>query len=214
MFLSYPYRLYPFPAQESELRRWLSELTFLWNYSVEERTDAWRLRHERRTYLDQQARLKAWRAYDRAGLGSLPYDIARDQLQRVDLAFRAFFRPGADGRRGPRRPGYPRAHRRTDSFTFVTIRAPPTLRDRTHDCPCGLRLDRDVNAARNLLARALALDSPSELPRNPREVTRGERSPPPQRAGRRVYPRRRATSSNREHATRHESASTLSVPRT
>jgi putative transposase len=39
---------------------------------------------------------------------------------------------------------------------------PKTLSDRVHACSCGLTLDRDVNAARNILRRATA------------EVTRGE----------------------------------------
>lgn len=35
-----------------------------------------------------------------------------------------------------------------------------TLSVRVHECPyCGLVLDRDVNAARNILARALALEA-------------------------------------------------------
>ncbi|MDE1836921.1 MAG: transposase [Euryarchaeota archaeon] len=58
---------------------------------------------------------------------------------------------------------------------------PLTLRDRTYECPCGLRLDRDVNAARNVLARALAIvggDTP--------EVTPVEIGPPVARKGRRV----------------------------
>lgn len=38
-------------------------------------------------------------------------------------------------------------------------RVPKVLSVRTHDCPaCGLVLDRDVNAARNVLARGLALE--------------------------------------------------------
>ena len=37
-------------------------------------------------------------------------------------------------------------------------RVPKTIRDRVHACPsCGLVLDRDVNAARNILARALVV---------------------------------------------------------
>ena len=58
---------------------------------------------------------------------------------------------------------------------------PLTLKDRTYECPCGLRLNRDVNAARNVLARALAA-----VPGGTGESTPAEMGPPPHRKGRRV----------------------------
>jgi putative transposase len=58
---------------------------------------------------------------------------------------------------------------------------PLTLKDRTYSCPCGLRLDRDLNAARNILARALAA-----VPGGTGESTPVETGPPPHRKGRRV----------------------------
>ncbi|MHB1434771.1 MAG: zinc ribbon domain-containing protein, partial [Thermoplasmata archaeon] len=53
---------------------------------------------------------------------------------------------GTGGRRTQDRPRPPLPR----PFTGLT------LQDRVYDCPCGLRLDRDLNAARNILARALA----------------------------------------------------------
>ncbi len=58
---------------------------------------------------------------------------------------------------------------------------PLTLKDRTYSCPCGLRLDRDLNAAKNILARALA-----SVPGGTGESTPVETGPPPHRKGRRV----------------------------
>ena len=58
---------------------------------------------------------------------------------------------------------------------------PLTLQDRTFECPCGLRSDRDVNAARNVLARALRA-----VPGGTGESTPVETGPPPHREGRRV----------------------------
>ena len=58
---------------------------------------------------------------------------------------------------------------------------PLTLKDRTYDCPCGLHLDRDLNAARNVLNRALAI-----VPGGTGESTPVETGPPPHRKGRRV----------------------------
>ena len=38
------------------------------------------------------------------------------------------------------------------------------MSERQHDCPeCGLQIHRDINAARNILARALARIGPAEL---------------------------------------------------
>jgi putative transposase len=105
MRLSFRYRLYPRPAVEAELLRWLDELRSLYNYALEERRTAWEKEHRSLSYLEQQASLARWRAFDVDGLGSLPYDPARDVLQRIDLAFRAFFRRvktrGRTGRHGP-----------------------------------------------------------------------------------------------------------------
>ncbi len=58
---------------------------------------------------------------------------------------------------------------------------PLTLPDRTYECPCGLVMDRDLNAARNVLARALRA-----VPGGTGESTPVEIGPPPHRKGRRV----------------------------
>ncbi|HUZ79699.1 MAG TPA: transposase [Thermoplasmata archaeon] len=58
---------------------------------------------------------------------------------------------------------------------------PLTLKDRTYSCPCGLRLDRDLNAAKNILARAIA-----QVPGGTGEYTPVEIGPPAHRKGRRV----------------------------
>ena len=63
---------------------------------------------------------------------------------------------------------------------------PLTLKDRTYECPCGLRLDPDLNAARNILARALAA-----VPGGTGEFTPVEIGPPPHRKGRRVRSEKR-----------------------
>ncbi len=58
---------------------------------------------------------------------------------------------------------------------------PLTLPDRTYECRCGLVMDRDLNAARNVLARALRA-----VPGGTGESTPVEIGPPPHRKGRRV----------------------------
>ncbi|MFI5419214.1 MAG: zinc ribbon domain-containing protein [Candidatus Lutacidiplasmatales archaeon] len=72
-----------------------------------------------------------------------------------------------------------------------------TLRDRVHRCPCGLTMDRDLNAAKNIVHRGMKLVE-DEVRWNTSELTRGESGPPPRRVGRRAYQRRRVGSLNRE----------------
>jgi putative transposase len=90
-------------------------MTFLWNYALAQRRDAWTLERRNVTYLDQQAHLKEWRAFDIYGLGAAPYDVARDCLQRLDLGYRAAFRR----LKGGKRPGLPRFRHATSSFTCI-----------------------------------------------------------------------------------------------
>ncbi|MCI4358803.1 MAG: transposase, partial [Thermoplasmata archaeon] len=115
MLLTYRYRLYPLRPQLQELDLWTRELAFLWNYSLEQRRSAWA--HDRCSvsYLDQQHDLQRWRTFDFEGLGRVPYVVAQMTLQRLDLAFRDFFRRVRIGGG----PGYPRRRRTVDSFTFV-----------------------------------------------------------------------------------------------
>ncbi len=121
MFLSFQYRIYPLRTQEAALDHFLRELNYLWNHSLAQRHDARFRERDRVTYLDQQARLKHWRAFDFQGLGAVPFDCARDCLQRLDLAYRASFRRPQEGRT---KFGFPRFRRETRSFTFIP---PPDL---------------------------------------------------------------------------------------
>jgi putative transposase len=115
MFLSLQVRLYPSPTEEAALLRYLRELRILWNYALADRQQAWTKEHRSVSYLSQQARLKDWRAYDIDGLGKVPYDLARDCLQRLDFGYRAAFRRLREGQR----PGFPRFRGELRSFTFV-----------------------------------------------------------------------------------------------
>jgi hypothetical protein len=65
LFLSYQYRIYPSSRQLCALEHCMVELTFLWNYALAERKTARENDRRTVTYLDQQARLKDWRAYQK-----------------------------------------------------------------------------------------------------------------------------------------------------
>ena len=76
---------------------------------------------------------------------------------------------------------------------------PLPLRDRTYRCVGGFESDRDVNAAKNVRVRGIALLA-EELRRSTTEETLVESGPPPKPVGRRAYQRRRAGSMKRENA--------------
>ncbi len=78
-----------------------------------------------------------------------------------------------------------------------TADPPLTLSDRVYRCPCGHEADRDVNAARNILARGL-----DEVRRNTAELKRVDGTPPPARKGRRAYQRKRELTEGRSGPTR------------
>jgi hypothetical protein len=85
--------------------------------------------------LHQQAQPKDWRAYDQEGLGKVAFPIALDQLQRLDLAFQAFFRRVKGGKNG-KKAGYPTFHRVTHSLGYQVQKGTRSARDsRVHgDC--------------------------------------------------------------------------------
>lgn len=115
VFLAYRYRLYPLADQIPFFNHVLTEMNYLWNHALAQRREAWNREHLRVSYLDQQSRLKDWRAFDTRGLGATPYDTARDCLQRLDLAYQAAFRRLREGKRA----GFPRFRRETTSFTWI-----------------------------------------------------------------------------------------------
>jgi putative transposase len=114
MLLSYQYRLYPFHNQRLAFEHHRRELTFLWNYALGQRKDAWRTDRRSVSYLDQQRDLTRWRNYDRQGLGQVSIEVTQDCLQRLDLAFRRFFHRVQEGKK----PGYPKFRRTVNSFTY------------------------------------------------------------------------------------------------
>ena len=115
MRLSYRYRVYPLRVQDFLLDFHRTELAALWNHALAQRGDAWSKEGRSLSYLEQQGDLTRGRNYDTEGLGRISVHVAQDCLQRLDLAFRAFFRRVRSGER----PGYPRYRRSVDSFTFT-----------------------------------------------------------------------------------------------
>jgi putative transposase len=87
----------------------------IYNAALQERRDAWRIRRKHIGYYDQSAEITEVRAL-RKDVGALHNTVCRDPLQRIDRAFKAFFRRCKSGES----PGYPRFKNkaRYNSFTY------------------------------------------------------------------------------------------------
>jgi putative transposase len=114
MIVPFKYRLYPFSNQGRELLRQFDELSFLWNYALEERIDAWRTERRSISYVGQCRDLTRWRKFDKEGIGRVYAQVAQETLARLDDAFKHFFRRVKAGDK----PGFPRFKREVVSLTY------------------------------------------------------------------------------------------------
>ena len=113
MYQPFKYRLYPFKNQERELLLQLGELKLLWNHSLEQRIDAWRMEEKSISYVDQCRSLAKWRAYC-PELGRIYGHVAQECIHRLDDAFKHFYRRCKSGEK----PGYPRFKSEVTSLTY------------------------------------------------------------------------------------------------
>ena len=113
MYQPFKYRLYPFKNQERELLLQLGELKLLWNHSLEQRIDAWRMEGKSIGYVDQCRSLVKWRAYC-PELGRIYGHVAQEYIHRLDDAFKHFYRRCKSGEK----PGYPRFKSEVTSLTY------------------------------------------------------------------------------------------------
>jgi putative transposase len=130
---AYKLRAYPTRPQEGRAVRLLVDHCDLYNAALQERREAWRMRHLRITYGHQSAQLKAIRAADPAGQGRHSVTAQQQTLRRLNTVFAAYFQRVRDiekvrqqaGRKGDkpreRRVGYPRfkPRQRFDQVLFV-----------------------------------------------------------------------------------------------
>jgi putative transposase len=101
--LTYKYRLLPTRAQHEALARILEDQRQLYNAALQERIECYRKTGVGRSWIDQQKALTEWRNSD-VDARSVPLNLQRWTLKRLDNAYRAFFARIKD-RNGS---GYPR----------------------------------------------------------------------------------------------------------
>lgn len=113
---SFKHRLFPSKAQITRLQSTLSLCCELYNASLQERRDAYRLERKSVRYIEQANQLPDIKKIreDVAGVHS---QVLQDVLKRVEKAFDGFFRRV----KTKQKAGFPRfhSHKRYDSFTYA-----------------------------------------------------------------------------------------------
>lgn len=112
---TFKYRLFPTKKQSEFLSGQLAEAQRLYNAALQERRDAYRIRHKSLNYYDQANQLKAIRAAGDCGLEN--FSCCQDVLRRVDKTFKAFFRRCKE-KKG--KAGFPR-FKSSDRYNSITF---------------------------------------------------------------------------------------------
>ena len=114
MVLTFKYRLYPTPAQETELYQYLSHLCELHNSARLNRMGAYEEEKRSVSYAEQCRLLTQARAkYE--DFRTVPQEFQKHALQRIHKAFANFFRRV---KQGGEKPGFPRYRKRIRSLTL------------------------------------------------------------------------------------------------
>ena len=113
---AFKYRLYPNKEQAHTLFWTLTRCRELYNAALSERRDAYKYAHKGITYRMQANDLPEIKGVLREEYQEIHSQVLQDVLQRLDKAFKAFFRRIANGEK----PGYPRfqGRNRYNSFTY------------------------------------------------------------------------------------------------
>jgi putative transposase len=112
---AYKYRLFPTSAQRTSLDRVLELCRWVYNDTLDARKNAYEQEQKSLGLYDTNKLLTQWKA-DKPALKEVHSQVLQNVQERVDLAFKAFFRRVKAGEE----PGYPRFKGKGlyDSFTF------------------------------------------------------------------------------------------------
>ena len=115
MVKTFQYRLYPTKSQERLLRKTLNACRWVYNQTLAARKEAWEKRQESVSLYATNKLLTEWKRVN-TFLTHTYSQALQDVQERVDLAFKAFFRRV----KAKEQPGYPRfkGEGRYDSFTY------------------------------------------------------------------------------------------------
>jgi putative transposase len=113
---AFRFRAYPTHPQEERATRLLADHCDLYNAALEERREAWRMRHVAVSYGIQSAQLKDIRRADPQGQGRHSFTAQQQTLRRLNVVFAAFYERAKKGK-----AGYPRfkPYHRFNQVRFV-----------------------------------------------------------------------------------------------
>jgi putative transposase len=113
---SFQFRLRPTGHQRTLLGKTLDACRWVYNETLATRKNAWEQEKQSLSLYDTNKLLPGWKA-DKPELAQAHSQVLQNAQERVDLAFKAFFRRV---KAGEKEPGFPRfkSVRRYDSFTF------------------------------------------------------------------------------------------------
>ncbi|MHC1631504.1 MAG: RNA-guided endonuclease InsQ/TnpB family protein [Methanotrichaceae archaeon] len=111
----YSFRLYPSRSQLTKMDQILELCRWTYNETLAYRRDVWEKEQKTMTKYDTHSLLPGWKV-KYPDLKNVYSQVLQNVQERVDLAFRAFFRRAKNGEN----PGYPRfkGKGRYDSFTY------------------------------------------------------------------------------------------------
>lgn len=112
---SFKYRIYPTKSQRSRMERTLDLCRWVYNQTLAYRKDAWEIEGRSTSKYETHNLLPGWKV-EKPELIEVHSQVLQNVQERVELAFKAFFRRVRSGEK----PGYPRFKGKGwyDSFTF------------------------------------------------------------------------------------------------
>ena len=112
---SFKYRLYPTKSQRSRMERTLDLCRWVYNQTLAYRKDTWEKEGRPTSKYETHNLLPSWKV-ERSELTEVHSQVLQNVQERVELAFKAFFRRV----KSSEKPGYPRFRGRGwyDSFTY------------------------------------------------------------------------------------------------
>jgi len=115
MVRTFEARLYPTPSQQEVLRDWMRSACRVYNCALELRKWAWQANRTQLSFYDLCAQLTDLRQEEE--YGTVPVDVHRDALRKLDRSYKAFFRRIKAGDKA----GFPRfkSARRWNSFEIL-----------------------------------------------------------------------------------------------